>query len=122
DQNTRSPYVIMLDTQYQISKFIVYPQQVIDFQPTSEHPTLTIDQTIRNISQQNWASIIGVKNDLSTHDLTQVIKLDLTNARVEYRIDSQTQQALPYYRFEGKATLADQKVVEVDVISPAIKI
>ncbi len=122
DKNPQSPYVITLDTRYELTKLIIYPQQVIDFQPTSEHPTLTIDQALNNISQQNWASIIEVKNDLSTHDLTQVIKLELTNARVEYRIDSQTQQALPYYRFEGKATLSNQEHVEIELISPAIEL
>lgn len=121
-QNQQLPILIMLDSAYNLLKVVIYPQQIVEIAPTTELPTLTIDQVVENISQNNMASIIGYDGIPSEYDLTQVKRLDLTSGSVEYRLQGDGQIALPYYRFEGKATLADQKVVEVDVISPAIKI
>lgn len=121
-QNQQQPILMMLDSAYNLLKVVIYPQQIVEIAPTTELPTLTIDQAVENISQKNMASIIGYDGIPSEYDLTQVKRLDLTSGSVEYRLQGDGQIALPYYRFEGKATLADQKVVEVDVISPAIKI
>lgn len=120
--NSRSPYIVMLDSGGNLIKLIIYPQQVIKTQVESSKPTISIDGAVGNIKNKNLGLIIDDGGGLTDQKITNYEEIIFNRVKIEYRLETDGQTAIPYYRFSGVATDSNQKSTNLELITPAIDI
>lgn len=85
--------------------------------------TLTPTHSIQVANQTNRASIINTGYDSPIIiDFKNILEGSLRRVMVEYRIDTESKLAYPFYRFEGVLTDNNNQVFDAEIIAPAIEL
>lgn len=113
-------FIVTIDGNNTVRLVTFYPQ----FQQYSKleaKTTLSIQQALEQI-QNGVASILRA----SVVDFDKVKMSDLTAATftavtIEYRLDSQSNLLLPFYKLSGTATSANKVTADIEVITPAVQ-
>jgi hypothetical protein len=121
EQNALFPFEVWVTAENEVSKFTYYPQ-FVQLQEVGTKPLISIDQAIENINQNNLASVISYNNTSTTIiTLEEVTSADLTSVSLEYRVDSSTNVAFPFYRFAGTALLSGIET-PIEITTPAVEV
>jgi len=85
------------------------------------YDTITYTQALRNINDDQASIASSIYLDPGQVSYDQITAGSLNSAGVEYHTDPETGEAVPYYRFSGDLTDAQNKTFQAEVITPAIQ-
>ena len=116
--------------QNQLSFLFTFDGQLSDFTfpihgveiTSSETPLvpLSLDAAIFQINSGLGTIIDATSETFVPFSIVDITQANFKTVSLEYRVDSQTQQALPFYRFEGLITNADGQTYQATIITPAV--
>jgi hypothetical protein len=112
---------VLVNSNYQVDRFVFTPP--VQLSPTNEQvDIIPVDQIILSLQQESPVVTMITGSQLSIIKLTDLNRVDLNQAILIYRYNSQTKQALPYYDFAGSATMKDSlSPVIIQLTAPAYK-
>lgn len=113
------PFAVQVNSSNDVQQLFFYPQ-FFKTQPVNSFSSLSPSQALNNI-QAGKATIIGRRNNQpEVINLNQISSADLQSMNIEYRVDNQSNLALPYFRFTGQGHNTANQEFEFEVITPAI--
>lgn len=117
------PITLFMDSNNEVNRANMssYLGQIFPTQETI--PTIPLDQALAQLNSNSTGSILTVTNNTTQNlDLRTILGGTMTEAQLEYRVDSQSQLAYPVYRLSG--TLIDVQNIEFDaeIIVPAVNL
>lgn len=93
------------------------PALVFSFAASKQVNTLTTTQALESVTT---ATIIDIDDPALTKEPVQNLsKISITKAEVEYRLNTTSNSAAPYYRFSGIGTKKDGTQLNIQFILPA---
>lgn len=103
DSQTKAFISILVDRNYQVVGFTVYPQSFTIQEPKFKLSSLTPER-ILYLVQNGAGKISRISTEFPVISLpTTFDEITITKASIEYRIDSKNQQTIPYLSFYGSA-------------------
>lgn len=113
---------VVMNSEYEPSVIELRPVQA-SVSSSVPYPTLTVDEAIAQINQNNGfvGNVLGQES--RPVDLSTITSATLTSATIEYfttLTDGSAQTLLPHYRFVGTATNAEGQNFAIDILTPAI--
>jgi hypothetical protein len=119
EQTSLFPFEVWVTSVNDVQKMTYYPQ-FIQVREVDSKPLISIDQAIENINQLNQGSVVSYDNTSTTIvSLEEVSEANLNQVALEYRVDSSTNFAFPFYRFSGTALLSGIET-PIEVTTPAV--
>lgn len=115
------PTTAYVDSNYQLERLILNPEQYQLGQTVSNLPTITLEQAMVNLNLSQGAVIQSTQTEFGLTNLSQITGGNLTQVRIEYRIDPILNLAYPFYRFTGTATNDQGTQLNVEIITPAVE-
>lgn len=115
------PMTVALDAEGEITTLVAQPFSA-DFQPESQHFSLSVQEAIQQIQQGNASIIDSYSEQTITPDLKQIVRGEFSAAALEYRIDTKTNLLVPYYHFTGTLVNFDNDIFSAEVITPAVRL
>jgi len=120
-QNYEYPVMLSMDASGNIIKLnITVPMYKIEI--TQEVDRIPVSVAIDNIVKDKAAIITRTANSIQTPTVETLSNLIFTSVQLEYRVDQQTSNIYPYYRFGGTAKSPEDITVQLEVITPAVSI
>lgn len=93
------------------------PATIYSFGPSDQINTTTVDDALQNIGS---ATITSVDDPtFADQPVENLSKISITLATLEYRLNTKTKVALPYYRFNGTGIKKDGNTLQIEFILPA---
>jgi len=121
-QDLNAPFVLTLDSEYNLTKLVAHPIEILGQKTNSKLPTLSVQEAIKNIEQKGVGSIINLTNPPAEYSLVNIEQAKLTKVQLEYRLENDGLTAIPYYNFGGTITTNTGETIEAVIITPAVKI
>lgn len=119
-QDTVYAATITLDASYKLQKGEFRPY-TLKFSKTQNYSTISASEAINRINKNQAAIIYYFYDGPNGADFSDVASGVLTKGVVEYRVDTTTNTASPYYKFSGTVTNSGGYDILTDIITPAIK-
>lgn len=116
----QSPLNVVVNSNYSIQKLELHPLPQ-DFELKTLAPLLTIDDVLILIKNGN-AEILTASSENTPLELTKLTTLTLNGVELEYRFVETQLKYLPYYRFTGIGSVGEERMTEVEIIIPAVKL
>lgn len=116
----QSPLNVVVNNNYNIQKLELHPLPQ-DFVLEKQTPLLTIDDVLVLIKNGN-AEILTASSENTPLELTKLTTLTLNGVELEYRFVEALLKYVPYYRFTGIGSVGEERMTEVEIIIPAIKL
>lgn len=119
DQSPAQSYLIV-DSNYQVTKLVLFPPPQ-NPRLLRTAPTLTAQIALDNLSQG-----IGIVTHLSLplgqtqSDLSQLERLALETVSLQFRLDPQSGNIIPYYQFTGTGKSTSSISRPIEVVTPAV--
>lgn len=98
---------------------VIYKPLDSTFKPYGQFPAVSVSQALDQFRQGNGAFITAF-NPAIVPSLDTITTARLTSNSLEYRFDTTTQTLVPYHRFAGTFTNANNDQFEGEVITPAV--
>jgi len=117
---TAAPFLVTVDGNNSIRKVVFLPQ-FQTYTTVDQTKPISIDEAITQITAGN-GSIIDATYTADPVQLSALQNAELTTVTLEYREDANQQLVFPFYHFVGKATTASHAEVDVQIITPAVKV
>lgn len=111
-----------IDTFGQVTKLEVI-EPLVSFEEGQSVRTITVDEAIRQINNKNAGTIITAEVvEEASISIAQIERGTLSGVDVEYRFNTKTGRAIPFYRFSGIVENAFGAEYRVEIISPAVEV
>lgn len=99
---------------------ITFIPLVIELGDKAKSPLLTLTQALNAINAGHAAIIAYQTTSVESVKFEDIRSGTLNEVVIEYRIDSDTDQLIPFYRFSGTLTDAESNTLDVQLITPAV--
>ncbi len=122
EQELAAPIRVMVSKNYFIEK-AVFRTKELNLHRVSDSQLLSVEEAIDRLNQESVGSIVGFTQDEPTpYSLAQISSGTLEGVVLEYRYDSELNLVYPFYRFSGTLTNSQNKTLQAEIITPAIKV
>ncbi len=113
------PIELWINGAFEIQK-IVFPEKLPEFKKITELKVIPKNTAISNIKKGFGVIIKTYNTNLIHADIEKIKMCVLADYNIEYRIDTGTLQAIPYYSFVGNAENFKNEIYKVKLITPAV--
>lgn len=119
EQYADYPFIVTVDGKNEIRRIVFHPQ-LQKYEVFDTLPLITIEEALENMKQGKSSIITAKYLEEEPIQLRDLKSAQLSSVQLEYRDDTSQGLIYPFYRFTGKATRADDKGVELQIITPAV--
>lgn len=120
DIDLNYPVIVGVDSTNTVTSLIVSPNLITGVKQTTEVTTLPLSELPNQILSNN-VNLIGAASDFPDgFNIKNITKLEITAITLDYRLNSQTSQIIPYYHLKATATNLDNHPSQLDLITPAV--
>lgn len=121
DEDLFSPILIKVNSQNQVLNFTMSPTLFTPSTQRTNVQSLPIEQ-IKNRLLTNNVGVIQIGSQSSDGFTIQDIQsLTISQIKIEYRLNSQSNQVMPYYRLSASAINLNGTTTLLELITPAIQ-
>jgi len=114
---------VLINSDYEVQKIVFQDKFIYPLLTEKNLTTIPINEAIDNINNRQEASIISAYNkETGTISLKEIESGDLTSVTIEYRADLNQKIAYPFYHFVGKLFSNEGKIIDAEIITPAVKV
>lgn len=110
---------VLLDTSYNLVSFEIN-LELINLQRQNNFQTITINQALSQINKGQASIVRSLYLGYGTNSLQKITSATLNEVNVEYWIDQNINNVVPYYRFSGLLINDAGQEFEGSIITPAI--
>lgn len=120
EKSVEYPISVMVNANNTIQKANFHPyflEATID----GKIKTLSIPEALANINANKATIISSFYSGFETQSLENITSGALADVQIEYRVSSDTNRIVPYYRFKGQLTNSEGQEFYGEIITPAVQ-
>lgn len=121
-QNPTPLFLVTVNSAYEVQEITFHPD-FFQIAPTENWvKIISLEEAVANINKNEATIIDYYREDSSFFDINIMESGDLTEVKLEYRVDPEQKVAYPFYRFTGKLFPTDGKEITAEIMTPAVKL
>ncbi|HYD34877.1 MAG TPA: hypothetical protein VD999_02320 [Vitreimonas sp.] len=115
------PVVIIVNARQQVQSATFTPSYSLT-RANQNVELISVNEALENLTNRNQGSIIAAYDDTALPlDIRDVADGEMTSVSLEYRTDSKSNLAYPFYHFTGTAKNTTQDSFTIEVLTPAVR-